>query len=526
MSNLLDKASILLTPTAYNNGSMLSVKPTDGDGDFTFVRGSAATRVNAQGLVENVQIISSELVTNGDFSNGSTGWTLGSQWSIVNETAVLVGDGSFSSLEYPIAFESGKTYRVEFDVIAISGNGKLQIQQGALTEFSTTGSHSYDVTVTNTPNSNIQFARKNGSVNMTLDNISVKEITDDTNLPRINYEGFSYDGNGDIIPNSGCGSWLLENQSTNLVTQSNQLTAISGGIVTANAAISPDGTLNAIKVNFSTGSNSGGVISVGGISAAASTEYTFSFYAKNFSGDGTFRLRIDTDTQAVVASETFTATSKWVRYTKTFTTDAAASSFSSGSRFRKSTTSDNNEVLFFGMQLEKELSYATSYIPTEGAANTRNQDIATNSGNSTLINSTEGVLYVEIARDSNDGNVGGIQINDGTVNNGLRLFFNQTDTISVITRVGGSNNVVKTAQAITSSTAMNKFALKWKLNDYKLYYNGVELWSDTSASVYPIGTLNVIDFKNQNLPFQGKNKCLAVYKEALTDAELQCLTTP
>ena len=27
MSNLLDKASILLTPTAYNDGSMLSIKP-------------------------------------------------------------------------------------------------------------------------------------------------------------------------------------------------------------------------------------------------------------------------------------------------------------------------------------------------------------------------------------------------------------------------------------------------------------------------------------------------------------------
>ena len=27
MSNLLDKASILLTPTAYNDGRMLSVKP-------------------------------------------------------------------------------------------------------------------------------------------------------------------------------------------------------------------------------------------------------------------------------------------------------------------------------------------------------------------------------------------------------------------------------------------------------------------------------------------------------------------
>ena len=88
-NNLLQKASILLTPTAYNDGSMLSVKPENGDGDFTFSRGSAATRVNAQGLVENVQIISdelvsngnfsqegSELITNGDFSNGSANWTI------------------------------------------------------------------------------------------------------------------------------------------------------------------------------------------------------------------------------------------------------------------------------------------------------------------------------------------------------------------------------------------------------------------------------------------------------------------
>ena len=40
----------------------------DLSGDFDFERGSAATRVNAQGLVENVQILSSELVQNGNFS--------------------------------------------------------------------------------------------------------------------------------------------------------------------------------------------------------------------------------------------------------------------------------------------------------------------------------------------------------------------------------------------------------------------------------------------------------------------------
>ena len=43
MSNLLDKASIILTPTAYNNGEALCVKPSDGSGDFDFSRNSAAT---------------------------------------------------------------------------------------------------------------------------------------------------------------------------------------------------------------------------------------------------------------------------------------------------------------------------------------------------------------------------------------------------------------------------------------------------------------------------------------------------
>ena len=42
-------------------------------------------------------------------------------------------------------------------------------------------------------------------------------------------------------------------------------------------------------------------------------------------------------------------------------------------------------------------SYATSYIPTSGSTVTRNQDIFTRDGIGSLINSTEGVLFVEMA---------------------------------------------------------------------------------------------------------------------------------
>ena len=67
--NLLDKASILLTPTAYNDGSMLSVKARE----WRWLRFHISVEVLLQlelthmGLVENVQIMVSdaELVSNG-----------------------------------------------------------------------------------------------------------------------------------------------------------------------------------------------------------------------------------------------------------------------------------------------------------------------------------------------------------------------------------------------------------------------------------------------------------------------------
>ena len=509
MPNLLDRASIVLTPTAYDDGKVLCAKPIDGSGDFDFSRNSAATRVNAQGLVEDVQILSSNLVTNGDFSNGSTGWIINA-WTVANGKASLDGS-SPSFISQNAILVSGKTYKVQYTVSDyVSGNvrfrangvnGSTNVSNGVVSDL---------ITVNSTFLSIQGFNGFEGSIS----NISAIEITDDTNLPRINYEGFSYDGSGDIIPDSGCGSWLFEPQSTNIVTYSEKFSDSSWlklgnrSQVTDNNVISPDGTQNASKVECIVATSNAALRFVG---LTIGVEYTFSLYAKKGNDDA---LKLDISD----ISTDFTLTDEWMRYE---ITETAVANFAD---FALNNASVGDFFYVWGAQIE-ELSYATSYIPTDGTSVTRNQDVCNNGGTGTgLINSAEGVLYLEIARDSNDGTTGGIQINDGTDNNNLRLFFNQTDTISVITRVGGSNNIVKTAQAITSSTAMNKFALVWKLNDYKLYYNGAELWSDTSASVYPIGTLNVIDFKNQSNPLFGKTKCLAVFP-FLTDTELAELTT-
>ena len=52
MANLLDKASIVLTPTGYSVGAIHNVKPSSETfGDMTFIQAGTTTRVNASGLV-------------------------------------------------------------------------------------------------------------------------------------------------------------------------------------------------------------------------------------------------------------------------------------------------------------------------------------------------------------------------------------------------------------------------------------------------------------------------------------------
>ena len=69
----------------------------DLSGDFNFERGSAATRVNAQGLVENVQILSSELVQNGNFSEIGSEEVSNGDFS--QEGSELVTNGDFATNE-------------------------------------------------------------------------------------------------------------------------------------------------------------------------------------------------------------------------------------------------------------------------------------------------------------------------------------------------------------------------------------------------------------------------------------------
>jgi len=404
MSNLLEKASIILTPTAYNTSEVLCVKPSDGTGDFDFSRATEATRVNAQGLIE----------------------------------------------------------------------------------------------------------------------------TNANNLPRINYE-------------SGCGSWLLEPQSTNLITYSETLgnNTTSGGIsFTYNNSISPDGTQNAALVSVTSANdrlqpsfaavnslvaisiflkhngtdfstqintfNTGTGTLFGARAHVTATDVTFTSYSGGFDsasfvdyGNGWFRVIV------VCQSTTGTTFVQW----------------------RPTSVSATLSYPCFGFQVEQQ-SYATSYIPTSGSTVTRNQDVCTNGGSLASINSTEGVFYAEIAALADDGTNKAISINNGGLSDYLFFRYRSNNQFQIIFRANNSN-VVNEVHTLSNNLDFNKIAFSYKLNEFKLFINGLQIGSTiTSGAVFGT-TINSLDFDefNGTNKFYGKTKALAVWKEALSDSELQSLTT-
>src|SRR6056300_1383698 len=70
MATTYDKASLVMIPSGVKESKLYSIKPTSGDGDFTFSRGTdTATRVNSSGLIEKER---GNLLT---WSNNYDNWT-------------------------------------------------------------------------------------------------------------------------------------------------------------------------------------------------------------------------------------------------------------------------------------------------------------------------------------------------------------------------------------------------------------------------------------------------------------------
>ena len=454
-------------------------------------------RINYEGFSYQ-DALGSEEIVNGGFDS-DTAWIKGTTWSIGGGFASATeDDGSY--LYQANVCEIGKKYKFTFDVTESSGVPHCVSLFNVWFDTSALAVGSYSIIHTAVNTSGIRFRCKTGGTgSFAIDNVSVKE-----------YLG------QEVVPDSGCGSWLWEPQTTQLVPYSEDFSQSfwtkQASVTLDKGYLAPDGTYNATKISGVIGSSY--VVSQGGILSSSSTK---SIWAKTTSGTGVIHLGANQNQ----SNASFTVTNEWQRFEVTgTTTDVYAVDF-------RNASTTLSEVLVWGAQGEN-LSYATSYIPTNGEANgvTRNQDVCTNGGSLASINSTEGVLYAEIAALANDGTNRAISINNGGLSDYLFFRYRNNNQFQVIFRAN-NNNVVNEIHTLSNNLDFNKIAFSYKLNEFKLFINGLQIGSTiTSGAVFGT-TINSLDFDefNGTNKFFGKTKAVAVWKEALSDEELTELTT-
>ena len=187
----------------------------------------------------------------------------------------------------------------------------------------------------------------------------------------------------------------------------------------------------------------------------------------------------------------------------------------------------SNGILVWGAQFEEEKDFASSYIPTNGSAVTRNEETCLDSGTSQDFNSLEGVLYYEAAGFADGYLNRNIAISDGGTSNTVEIFFQAAvNKIKFRLKASGTADVQGTIGG-NDQLEFNKCAFKYKSGDSSMFINGVKVREDTDTFNLS-GSLSELNFSSGNAStnlFEGKVRDLRIFTRALTDAELITLTT-
>jgi hypothetical protein len=154
----------------------------------------------------------------------------------------------------------------------------------------------------------------------------------------------------------------------------------------------------------------------------------------------------------------------------------------------------------------------------------------TGAGDATLFSSvnSSGVLFLEGSLLTIDVGVVTriISLSDGSSSNSIVC--QHTTGYNIITFYVIVGGVVQVSLAWNTGTLTdnNKIAIRWAVNDFALYVNGVEIDTGITGSIFPATTLSQVNLSSATgtHPFHGKTRQVAVYNY-LTDAQMITLTT-
>jgi hypothetical protein len=348
------------------------------------------------------------------------------------------------------------------------------------------------------------------------------------NVPRLDYT------------NSTCPSILVEPQRTNLFLNSNSFTGIyQGGDVITSSEASPLKSINYLKFSENTGTAQHHFESI--ITALANTTYTMSIFAKKSERDILILRAANSVFSNIYVTATFNLTTgvatngimiPYQNGYKCIATFTTLTDIILRVRYNINTAGNYNGISGYGLyvtgaQLEAG-SNATSYIPTLASTVTRNADVISKTGISSLIGQTEGTIFAQIRVSRLLGTASRyiFHLSDGTTNNRIYMAFSGAS--SNILRARIFNGGVLQA-SIESSTITNlgtyKLALAYKNNDIVFYINGVQIGTDASATIPTCSRVDLgQNFANASQFNDGISNA-NIWKTRLTNAELAQLTT-
>lgn len=563
--SLLNDASLVLIPSGYKEDKVYSIIPSDGSGDLDFVRGSEGTRINSLGQVENVcwnKLQYSEQINNTAAWQLVNGITISAN-SVVSPTGTLTADtlidnGSGISIvrQFDYAVIGGQTYTFSIWLKKASGAPltRIRIEEDAApynstyldvtptdvwTRYSVTRTLGASISALNIGifpdrNSGDSVYAWGAQLNVGSTAKPYFPTTDRLNVPRLTYE-------------NGCPSLLLEKQSSNIITYSEDLTDSawikSNATISANATISPDGTQNADKLIINNGATGGYTYRVNSTSA---TPYTGSFYIKaggvNYTTfytnmSGSYEQALINLTNGAITNSTFANTPKttsvgngWYRveYTTNAGSGAVTIYIDGGATSGGGSFIGNgvDGIYIWGAQVEAS-AYPTSYIPTTSTSVTRLLDQCNKTSISSLIGQGEGSILLDFNfKANNESILFDITNNSLAVQNRIILYTPGNYYIYLVIFDNGTNTVQIESAQYSLSQRM-KVGVRYKNNDTALYINGTQIGVDTSCSM-PTVTLSRIDVGNRldyTYPSMISVNQSLLFTRGLTDTELAQLTT-
>lgn len=341
-----------------------------------------------------------------------------------------------------------------------------------------------------------------------------------------------------------CPHLLLEPSRTNLLSYSEDFSQstqwlISSMTVTTDDAVAPNGSQTADKIQ-ATGAGS---IRTNN-SYTVTSGYSFSIFVKKGNSRYVTLRSFAFTTSAIIGFDLDTETAQtggviekypndWYRLSisKDVSSDADKNGFfyiylpnSLGS----ASTVSGNYAYFFGAQLE-DADYPTSYIPVLGLSSvTRSADVCNSAGDSSTFNDSEGVLFLEFqGLTTTDAENGYVSISDGTATNSVLINTRTSGSLRLYNGGVGSTNLIYIETVDYSNTL--KIALQYgtTTGSYKVYINGTSKTISGTFSATAISGLDELKFQYAlgGNNFYGKVKQIMVFNEALTDSELEQLTS-